>query len=66
MKSFLVKYLTVLGILAFGFLGGFLYVKKDVAQCQEEYDKLAEVTNECKDKFVQCIMVLMQQKGVKK
>lgn len=65
--TFAVKYLTVLAILAFGFLGGFLYVKKDLVQCDEEYAKLVEENNECKDKFIQCVLyVMQQQKGVKK
>lgn len=66
MKAFAAKYLTVLAILGFGFLGGYLFVKPQVNECEEQAQKLFDERNECRDKFVQCIMYLMQQEGAKK
>jgi hypothetical protein len=75
MKSFALKYLLVLVTVAFGFLGGVLYTVRDrvpiqeLESCQTEVAELTKDFDECKGKFMQCVIFLngvLEGKGVKK
>lgn len=72
--NFMKKYLIVLGILLFGFLGGVLFIKKDhvpqeqLQTCNEDKSELVNSVNECREKFIQCVVYLgsiIDKKGKK-
>jgi hypothetical protein len=75
MKSFAFKYLLVLVLIGFGFVGGALFVKRDhvpvdvFAECNEDFAKAATKAIEAEQKFMQCVIFLngvLEGKGVKK
>lgn len=64
MKNFAIKYVLVLCVLAFGFLGGFLYVKRnhvpqeEFVKCNEDFAKVSETALDWQGKFLQCVYYL--------
>lgn len=68
MKEFTKKYLTVLALVAFGFLGGFLYPRSglvnqtDLIECQKTISdnraECNEIASHWQDNYYQCTGIL--------
>jgi hypothetical protein len=62
MKNFLFKYLVVVGLIAFGFLGGVLFSKRtsvpkaELTQCQEDFIAAADAAGAYKQKLKECVI----------
>lgn len=75
--SFTVKYIGILGILMFGFLGGYLYCQKtqtapeELVACADTLQKSVADLEQCKEKFGECVYFLqgvlqeVQKRGLK-